>query len=267
LRQYKINNGTIFGIERKYFDFYNPISYNKMKAVLKSVFTISILIISNMCFAQETFIRKIDSFSGISLSGNIRVELYKSDTSGIEIILKDLPVGNLITEVKSGKLNIRLKTGSNKNAIVKVKVHYSTLENLAVSSNGLITSPEVINGKSINFIARSGGKMELELKLEDLKAVVEIGAILVFKGEVKRQEITVNTGATYSAFLLNAEDSYVKVGSGGKAKVRASRIIEATSNSGGYIAYIGDPVSEFNKTSLGGEIKKYKTDEAAGIEE
>jgi hypothetical protein len=123
----------------------------------------------------------------------------------------------------------------------------------------------VISGKNINFNAHSGGKMELELKLEELKAEADLGSILVLKGEVKRQEIAVNTGATYSAFLLKAEDSYVKAGSGAKAKVKASRIIEANSTSGGYIAYIGDPVSESNKTSLGGEIKKFKTDEAAGI--
>lgn len=238
-----------------------------MKTILKTVLGLSILITNNICFAQETFIRKLDSFSGISLLGNIRVELYKSDSSGIEMTLKDLPEENLITEVKNGNLNVHLKSGSNKNAVVKVKVYYSVLENLSVSTNGLITSPEVITGKNINFIARSGGKMELELKLEELKADVDLGAILVFKGVVKKQEIAVKTGATYSAFKLEAEDSYVRAGSGGKAKVKASRIIEANASAGGYIAYIGDPVSDFTKTTLGGEVMKYKTDEAAGIEE
>ncbi len=236
-----------------------------MKAIFKAVIVISILIIGNISFAQETVNRKIDGFTGISLTGSIRLELYKSENPGIEITLKDLPAENVITEVKNEKLNIRLNTGSNKNAVIKVKVFYTILENLSVSSSGLIVSPEVIMGKNIHFVARSGGKMELELNLEELKAEVDLGAILVFKGEVKRQEINVSTGATYSAFLLKAEDSYVKAGSGGKAKVKASRIIEANSNSGGYIAYIGDPVSEFNKTTLGGEIKKYKTDEAADI--
>ena len=238
-----------------------------MKNILKTVIVITVLIISQTGYAQETFIRKIDSFKGIILSGNIRVELYKSDSSGLEITLKDLPRENLITEVEDNKLSIRLKAKSNKTAVVKVKVYYTSLEDLTVSSNSLITSPEVIAGKSINFIARSGGKMELELKLEELKAQVEFGAILVFKGEVKRQEIAVNSGSTYSAFKLEAEDSYVRAGSGGKAKVKASRIIEANASAGGYIAYIGDPVSDFTKTSLGGEVMKYKTEEAAGIEE
>jgi hypothetical protein len=237
-----------------------------MKALLKTGIVLSLLMIGNISFAQETFNRKVDGFSGISLSGNIRVELYKADASRLEITVKDLPADNLITEVKNGKLSIRLKTGSNKNAVVKVKVYYSVLENLTVYLSGLITSPEVITGKRIDFIAHSGGKMELELKLEELKADVDLGAILVFKGEVTKQQISVITGGTYSAFQLKAQDSKVKAGTGGKAKVKASRIMDAISNSGGYIAYIGDPATETIKTSLGGEIKKYKTDEEADIE-
>ncbi len=236
-----------------------------MSAILRFGMIIIMLIISNITFGQKSFTRKVESFSELSLLGNIRVELYKSDTLSIEISLKDLPTENLITEVKADKLSIRLKTGSNRDAVVKVKVYYSKLDDLSVAANGLITSPEVLTGESINFSARSGGKMELELALEELDASVVEGAILVFKGAVKKQEVAVQTGATYSAFLLEAEDSYVKAGTGAKAKVRASRIIEANSNTGGYIAYIGDPINESIKTNLGGEIKKYKTDEAAGI--
>ena len=237
-----------------------------MKAILKTFIALSILSVGILTYGQETINRKIDSFKGLSLTGNIRVELYKSDNPGVEITLKDLPAENVITEVKDEKLNIRLKSGSNKNAVIKVKVFYTNLENLLVSTSGLIVSSEVITGKNIHFVARSGGKMELELNLEELKADVDLGAILVFKGKVKKQVVSATTGATYSAFPLKAEDSYVKAGSGGKAKLTASRIIEANSNSGGYIAYIGDPVSETTKTSLGGEIKKFKTEDAVDIE-
>jgi len=237
-----------------------------MKAIIKTWITLGILFAAITAFAQETISRKIDSFNSISVTGKIRVELFKSDNPNIEITLKDLPPENVITEVKNEKLNIRLKTGSNKNAEIKVKVPYTNLENLSVSTGGLIVSTEVITGKNIQFIARSGGKMELELNLEELKADVDIGAILVFKGEVKRQEITVTTGGTYSAFPLKASDSIVKASAGGKAKVTASRIIEANSSAGGYIAYIGDPVSETIKTSLGGEIRKFKSEEDVDIE-
>jgi len=225
----------------------------------------SILVTCHVSFGQEVFTREIEDFSELNLTGNIRVELYKSDKPNLEISVKNIPAENLITEVKQGRLSIRLKTGSNKDAVVKVKVNYSDLENITVASGGLITSAEVIKGKAMNFNARSGGKMELELELDELKAEVTQGAILVFKGEVKRQKITVNTGATYSAYLLEAEDSYVKSNSAATAKVRAKNIIEGNASIAGFIGYIGDPESENIKTTLGGKIEKYKTNEAAGI--
>jgi hypothetical protein len=239
----------------------------KMKAILHLISISILLMFSNVSYGQENFSRDIKDFYILNVLGNIRVELYQSEIPKLEISIKGLSAENVITEVKGGELKLRLKTGSSNNAVVKIKVYYRSLEEIISASGGLVVSPEIISGGSMAFTARSGGKMELEIELENLKAEVVQGAILVFKGKVKRQEISVNTGATYSAYYLEAEDSYVKASSGGKAKIRASRIIEATANSAGYIGYIGDPASEYTKTNLGGEIVKYKNNEAAGIEE
>ena len=237
-----------------------------MKSTLVSFIFVFMLINCNISSGQENIFRKIDNFKGIELIGNIRVELYKSDTAGMDISIKDLPLENLITEIKDGILKIHLKSGSNKNATVKIKLYYSEIDNLTVGSRSLITSSEILTGKSMNFKARTGGKMELELSMDNLEAYVEQGAILVFKGIVNNQKVNANSGGTYSAYLLEADSSYVKASTGGKAKVKAEKFIEAISNSGGFIGYIGDPASDFAKTSLGGEVRRYKTNEDAGIE-
>ena len=112
--------------------------------------------------------------------------------------------------------------------------------------------------ESVEVLSKAGGKMELKLKLTSLEAVVKQGGILVFSGEVEKQTIEVLTGGTYSGYELEARDSYVKAVSGGKAKVVANRIIDATANSKAFIGYTGDPVSSFIKTNLGGEIAHHK---------
>jgi len=236
-----------------------------MKWIRTAFIILNLSLISCSIFGQEPLTRNISGFSGISVYGNIRIELYKSDSPLLEITLKDLPLENLTTEVIDGILNIRTRTGSPKNSSAKVKVMYSELKDLTVASGALIVSADILTGKMINFTARSGGKMELELEMEELKAEVVQGAILVFTGEVKKQEVTVNTGATYSAYKLEAEESYVRSSAGATAKVKASKFIDAKSTAGGFIGFIGDPESDFSKTVLGGEIRKYKTEEAAGI--
>jgi len=222
---------------------------------------IGILIISQITNAQELVTRNLSGFHAVSVMGKMRVELYKSDTSRVEFTVSNVPSDNLITEVTDSVLSIRLKTDTNKSSIFKVLVYYSNLDEITVASNTLLVSPQIITGENIKFTARSGAKMELELNLKNLVADVKQGGILVFTGSVKVQKITVNTGATYSAYKLTAEDSYVVANAGSKAKVCASRIIDVSSNTKSYVGYIGIPVSVISKTNLGGVIASFATEE------
>jgi hypothetical protein len=225
-----------------------------------------LLFISTIVFlvssAQETIIRPLPGFYGLSVLGKMRVELYKSDTSRVEFSIDKSPSENLITEVKDSVLSIRLKSDTNKSAIIKVLVYYSCLSEITVASNSLLVSPETITAESIKFTSRSGAKMELDLDLKSLKADVKQGGILVFTGKTNRQDITVNTGAVYSAYKLYAEDTYVTANAGSKAKVCAARIIDATSNTKSYVGYIGVPVSVYMKTNLGGVIVSFANEDA-----
>ncbi len=214
-----------------------------------------------MLTAQTPVKRNPGDFSVVTVTGKIRVELYKADSSGLVIETSETSPENVITESDGYELSIHLKTNTPKNAEIRVLVYYKMIKALNVAAQGLIVSPDVLQGESVDFDAKSGGKMELKLEVNTLQADVRQGAILVFGGVVEKQTISVNTGATYSAYELEARDTYVKASSGGKAKVIARRIIDATANAKGYIGYRGDPVSTFIKTNLGGEIANFKEED------
>ena len=222
------------------------------------VLIFSFLIINAISFSQESEKRDIDNFYSVTVIGNIRCELYKAEKPGLELVVKGAGFESIITENDAGRLSLRLKTNTPKDAEVKILVSYTSLEEINVQAQSLVVSPEVLEAENILFTSKAGGKMELKLNLASLEAVVKQGGILVFSGEVKKQNIEVMTGGTYSAFELLACDSYVKAVSGGKAKLVARRIIDATANSKAYISYKGDPVSSYIKTSLGGQIDHNK---------
>ncbi|HYW94700.1 MAG TPA: head GIN domain-containing protein [Bacteroidales bacterium] len=229
-----------------------------MRSIKRIVLLTALVSLPVFLSAQEPVKRDPGNFKGLSVIGNIRVELYKSDTSQLVIETMGTSPENVITENDGGNLSLRLKTNTQKDARVKIRVYYSHLDQLDVQAQALITSPEVIEGDTIAFTAKSGGKMELKLGLKTLSAEVRQGAILVFTGNVEKQTIEVNSGATYSAYELEARDTYVKAASGGKAKVVARRIIDATATLKGFIGYKGEPVSIYVKTNLGGEIVNFK---------
>ena len=227
-----------------------------------SFFIISLMMITLITNAQETVTRALPAFHSLSTMGKMRVELYKSDTARAELTVSNASAEYIITEVKDSTLSIRLKTDTNKSAMVKVKVYYKNLSEITVASNTLLVSPEIIKAENLKFTARSGAKMELLLDINNIKADVKQGAILVFTGQTVRQDIEVNTGATYSAYKLHAQDTYVTANAGSKAKVCASRIIDVTSNTKSYVGYIGVPVSVYSKTNLGGEIASFASEDA-----
>ena len=208
--------------------------------------------------AESHVTRDPGDFVALAVAGKIRIELYHSGRNSLEIETTGTTPDNVLIENDDQKLTIRLKTNTPKEARIKVKVYYTSLQELDVQARGLITSPEILKGEEMDFEAKSGGKMELDLYLNKLSAEVSQGAILVFSGKVEKQTIAVNTGGTYSSFPLEARDTYVKAATGGKAKVTARRVIDANANIKGYIGYQGEPVSKLEKTSLGGEIVHVK---------
>ncbi len=236
-----------------------------MKKASHFLLILSLLFISTTLFSQESEIRETDNFYALSVVGNIRCELYKAEKPSIELIVKGTGFDNIITENDAGRLSIRLKTNTPKQAEIKIKLSYTSLEEISVQAQSLVLSPEIIETESLIFTAKGGGKMELKLKLSSLEASVKQGGILVFSGEVEKQTVEVLTGGTYSGYELEARDSYVKASSGGKAKVVALRIIDASANSKGFIGYKGDPVSTFTKTNLGGEIAHQKLDDTYSL--
>jgi hypothetical protein len=233
-----------------------------MTSLKHSLLGFSLTLITLVSGAQETITRSLPSFHGLSVTGKMRVELYKSDTSRLELSVSNAPAENLISEVNDSILSIRLKNDTNKSAIFKVLVYYSSLTEITVASNTLLLSPETITAENISVTARSGAKMELDLDIKNIEADVKQGGILVFTGKTNRQKISVNTGATYSAYKLLAEDTYVTANAGSKAKVCAARIIDATSNTKSYVGYIGVPVSVYIKTNFGGVIASFANADA-----
>ncbi len=233
-----------------------------MNSIRNSFLLTAMLIFTLTLGAQEVIIRSLDPFQSLSAMGKMRLELYKSDTARIELFVSEQIADNIISEIKNNALSLRLKTDTDKNSVIKVKLYYSNLSDISVAANTLLVSPETLSGDKINFTARSGAKMELDLNVKTLEADVKQGAILVFTGKVNQQNVTVNTGASYSAYKLKSENTYVTANSGSKAKVCAARIIDATSGTKSYVGYIGTPVSVYIKTNLGGEIASFANEES-----
>lgn len=198
--------------------------------------------------------RELPPFHALNISSEIDAELVLSEKEGIDLEIENANPLSLISEVKDGVLTVKMKTGSYKDAVLKVKVHFKDLTEIESTGRASVWSEEDIYLEELSIRLYNGGATRLRLYCDDLDINISQGAILTLKGEGRFQKVKVNTNATYSGYEFKSEKSVVNSTSYGKAKVSASKYLEAKASSGGFIGFVGNPARVERKTSLGGEV-------------
>lgn len=210
--------------------------------------------------SQEEILFDKNQIRGVSVMGEIRLEIHPSDSVFLNTGNPSFANENLIIEIEEEILNIRFRTKTPRDESALLKLHCPELDFLEVRDEALIISADTLATEKISLLAASGGKMELKLRVEEIHAEVKQGAILVLYGSVFKQVIEASSGGSYSAYQLESIDSEVKSLMGGRAMVTTRRILNARAATRGFIGYKGSPVSVSVDAALGGEIVNYSED-------
>ena len=204
--------------------------------------------------SQITEKRDLPEFHSLNISSEIDAELILSEKEGIDLEFENANPLSLVSEVKKGVLTVKMKTGSYKDAVLKVKIHFKDLKEIESTGRASVWSEEDIYLDELTVRLYNGGATRLRLHCDDVVINISQGSILTLKGEGKMQNVKVNTNATYSGYEFKSEKAVVNSTSYGKAKVSVSNYLEAKASSGGFIGFVGNPARVERKTSLGGEV-------------
>lgn len=195
-------------------------------------------------------------FDGVSVFGNFEVILEQGDEEKATIHSYDIPEDHINIFVKRGTLKIQMKTSKQfKSEQVKVVVTYKKLRKIRASAGAEIYADQIIAADYLYLKAASGGKVEMDLQVEDLEAHVGEGGKLELEGYAKTQRIGAGTGGQFNGYHLEGERVYARAGTGGSITVTATESIDASANTGGKIEYRGNPKQK-NTRNVFGEIRK-----------
>ncbi|KPL15180.1 MAG: hypothetical protein AMS23_01945 [Bacteroides sp. SM1_62] len=225
-----------------------------MKSYVLPVGALLLLLSAVPVQSQITEKRDLPAFHSLNISSGIDAELVLSEKEGIDLEIENANPLSLISEVKKGVLNVKMKTGSYKKSVLKVKIYFKDLKEIESTARASVWSEEDIYLDELSIRLFNGGATRLRLYCDDLDINISQGSILTLKGEGKFQEVKVNTKATYSGYEFKSEKAVVNASSYGKAKVHVSKYLEANASSGGFIGFVGNPARVERKTSLGGEV-------------
>lgn len=198
--------------------------------------------------------RELPPFHSLHVTSEIDAELILSEKEGIELEIENANPLSLVSEVEKGVLAVKMKTGSYKDAVLKVKIHFKDLREIESTARASVWSEEDIYLDRLSIKLYNGGATRLRLYCDDVDINISQGSILLLKGEGKFQKVKVNTNATYSGYEFTTEKAVVSSSSYGKAKVSVSNYLEAKATVGGFIGFVGNPARVERNTSLGGEI-------------
>ncbi len=229
---------------------------NQMIIIMKKIAFLSLFLIAGIASAQTTITKSLEDFSELKVYNGIEVELIKSTEQKIEI------TGKKAEKVKvknSGNtLRISLKFPETiANGKAKIKIYFNKDIAIIDANEGATVTGKGFEQAQIEVKVQEGAFMNLVIKTNHLKVKASSGGVLKLSGSAKNQNVDVDLGGVYHGYNMNVTNmSIVRAGSGAKAEVKASKILDVKVTFGGSIYYKGTPEILKDKKILGGVIEQ-----------
>lgn len=217
-----------------------------------SLFTL--LLVSSIAFAGNWEKRSLSYFNEIKISGNLRVELVKSDTAGIEVFDICCSMSEIKIDQSGRLLKINYDKGLVNDNEYDIIVYYTSLSEITVQRGARLECREDMEENAMNIIAHSGSNINLGMKLEYLDIMATAGSAIHIDGEIDFLKANVNAGASLEMNRAKTRKADVKALTGGNVSFQVEEEIKAVAGTGGNIEYSGNPRVTDIDTHLGGIV-------------
>lgn len=210
-----------------------------------------------VAFAQKSETRKVDSFSGISVSQGIEVNLKKGDRESVRVEVRGTDPANVLTEVSGAYLKIHMRSGRYRDGVhAVVYVTYVNLRKIHASSAGNVFVDGTIKTSDLELSASSAGKVEATVDVQNLEVSASTAGEVEVEGRAVRLMADAATAGEVDADDLEAQVVEAEASSGGTARVYATKSIRAEASTGGIVRYRGNPDRQHNSSRTGGTVRR-----------
>ncbi|NND32482.1 MAG: DUF2807 domain-containing protein [Saprospiraceae bacterium] len=186
-----------------------------------------------------TEIRSLESFTGVAVAGDFRVNVTRGDTIRVSITGPSNILPLLETEVDGQTLEVGFKSGSNvARANTEISITMPKLTALTFYGNTIMQTKGVFSGPSLRLNATGDGKMTLS-------------------PSVYKKLFVNNTGnGLIEAFATSAESASVTVHGNSRTELNVENDLTVRLHGDGRVYYQGDPAVDIAIYGNGKVIKK-----------
>ncbi|WP_288371749.1 head GIN domain-containing protein [uncultured Algoriphagus sp.] len=193
--------------------------------------------------AQGTETRTPGAFTSIESGGNWNVYVSIEDRDEVTIESGNIALNKVITEVKDGKLKLKLEKGNYRNVKLDFYVTVRELTGLGSSGSGSIIVEDDVETKKMNLGVSGSGLVQMRNVFAETVNVGISGSgdVKIEGGETKKLLIGQSGSGDFSGPGLVAEQINVGKSGSGKSYVGECKSLKVGASGSGNVYYKGNP--------------------------
>jgi len=206
--------------------------------------------------------RSTGDYNAIAIAGWFDVALVDGREGELSIKGEENLLEYIVTEVKNGKLSVKVKKGyylkpsSWDKGSINITIPIESINAVTMSGSGDIVGQKTI--KAVDFQTSMSGSGDIELTVEATNTSVTLSGSgdMSLAGTTENLEIQISGSGDIKAYSLSADNVTATVSGSADIKVTANEMLKARVSGSGDIYYKGNPKKVDSKTSGSGDISK-----------
>jgi len=208
-----------------------------------------------------TIERSTGDYEAVSVSGWFDVELVAGNEGSLTLRGEENLLEHIKTEVKAGKLVIKVEKGYNLKPStwkdgIKITVPVESINELSLSGSGDIVGKKTIKTSNFRTSMSGSGDITLDLVTTNVEASMSGSGDINLSGSTTDFEVSISGSGDIKAYDLEADNVQATVSGSADIKVTAKQMLKARVSGSGDISYKGNPQKVDTKTSGSGDITK-----------
>ncbi|MFH6604935.1 head GIN domain-containing protein [Maribacter algicola] len=208
-----------------------------------------------------TIERSVGDYDGIGVSGWFDVELVDGNEGELTLRGEENLLEHIVTEVKNGKLSIKVEKGYNLkptswNEGIMITVPVESVNSIALSGSGDIVGKKTLKAGDFKTAMSGSGDITLDVDVSSISASMSGSGDITLSGNTGDFDATISGSGDIKAYDLDADNVDATVSGSADIKVTARKMLRARVSGSGDISYRGNPEKVDTKTSGSGDISK-----------
>ncbi|MFS4493971.1 head GIN domain-containing protein [Maribacter sp. 2308TA10-17] len=208
-----------------------------------------------------TIERSVGEYDAVGLAGWFDLDLVAGKEGEIKLEGESNLLEYIKTEVKNGKLSIKVEKGYNLKPSswddgIRITVPVESINSVALSGSGDIVGKTTIKTDNFKTAMSGSGDITLDIEATSIDAAMSGSGDITLNGSTRDFEATISGSGDIKAYGLEADNVDATVSGSADIKVTANKMLKARVSGSGDISYRGNPDKVDTKASGSGDISK-----------